>query len=138
MKHYEIKDKEILLVNVEGTIYAIDDRCGHMSASLSMGKLKGKIVECALHHARFDVTTGKKLDDGHLGGAVGAVASKTKMGAFSRIWILSSSLMSSVKFSYPSRSYIHCFGYSINRSIPFFHLSYYPSNFFLIQFLHVY
>ena len=87
LKHVEIKDKEILLANVDGTIFAVDDRCGHMNASLSLGTLEGKIVDCALHHARFDVTTGKHLVDGHLGGTVGFVASKTKMGK----------LMSSVK-----------------------------------------
>jgi nitrite reductase/ring-hydroxylating ferredoxin subunit len=80
LKHVEINGKEILLANVEGKIYAMDDRCGHMNASLAMGVLDGTIVECALHHARFDVTSGKKVQDGHLGGAAGAIVSKTKMG----------------------------------------------------------
>ena len=80
MKHIEIKGNEILLANVDGTIYSVDDRCGHANASLSMGTLEGKIIECALHHARFDVETGKHIVDGHLGGAVGIITSKTKMG----------------------------------------------------------
>lgn len=80
LKHIEINGKEILLANVGGTIYAMDDRCGHMNASLAMGVLDGTIVECAVHHARFDVMTGKKVQDGNLGGAAGAVMAKTKMG----------------------------------------------------------
>jgi nitrite reductase/ring-hydroxylating ferredoxin subunit len=80
LKHVEINGKEILLANVGGTIYAMDDRCGHMNASLAMGVLDGTIVECELHHARFDVTSGKKVQDGHLGGAASAIVSKTKMG----------------------------------------------------------
>ena len=80
MLHVEVEGKEILLANVDGTIYAVDDRCGHMNASLSKGTLEGTRVECALHHARFDVRTGGKLRDGHLGGASGALVARTKMG----------------------------------------------------------
>ena len=79
-KHIEVDSNEILLVNHQGKIYAIDNRCGHMNAPLSMGMIEGNIVECALHHARFDVTTGKMLKEGHMGGVSGAVISKTKMG----------------------------------------------------------
>lgn len=43
LKHIEINGKEILLANVGGTIYAMDDRCGHMNASLAMGVLDGTI-----------------------------------------------------------------------------------------------
>jgi nitrite reductase/ring-hydroxylating ferredoxin subunit len=32
-----------------------------MNAPLSMGSLNGKVVTCAMHGARFDVTTGKKV-----------------------------------------------------------------------------
>jgi nitrite reductase/ring-hydroxylating ferredoxin subunit len=65
MKHVEVEandnNKEILLANSEGKIYALCDRCSHMNAPLSMGTLSGKIVTCAMHGARFDVTTGKKV-----------------------------------------------------------------------------
>jgi nitrite reductase/ring-hydroxylating ferredoxin subunit len=37
----------------------MDDRCGHMNALLSIGKLNGKIVICPFHYAQFDVTTGQ-------------------------------------------------------------------------------
>ena len=80
MKHVEINDKEILLTNVDGRIWAVDDRCGHMSAPLSKGTLKGNSVECPLHHARFDVTTGRTLKEGHHSGVSGAVVSITKLG----------------------------------------------------------
>jgi nitrite reductase/ring-hydroxylating ferredoxin subunit len=32
-----------------------------MNAPLSMGNLNGKVVTCAMHGARFDVTTGKRV-----------------------------------------------------------------------------
>ena len=62
MKHVDIEGKEILLANSgDGKVYALCDRCSHMNAPLSMGTLNGKVVTCAMHGARFDVTTGKKV-----------------------------------------------------------------------------
>ena len=61
MKHIEVGEKEILLANPEGRVYALCDRCSHMNAPLSMGTLNGKVVTCTAHGARFDVTTGKKV-----------------------------------------------------------------------------
>lgn len=63
MKSVELKGIDILIANVDGKFYAMDDRCGHMNALLSMGTLKGKIVICPFHFAEFDVTTGKKVKD---------------------------------------------------------------------------
>jgi nitrite reductase/ring-hydroxylating ferredoxin subunit len=61
MKHIEVGEKEILLANSEGKVYALCDRCSHTNAPLSMGALNGKVVTCPMHGARFDVTTGKKI-----------------------------------------------------------------------------
>jgi nitrite reductase/ring-hydroxylating ferredoxin subunit len=61
MKHREVGEKEVLLANSDGKVYALCDRCSHMNAPLSMGTLNGKVVTCAMHGARFDVTTGKKV-----------------------------------------------------------------------------
>jgi nitrite reductase/ring-hydroxylating ferredoxin subunit len=61
MKHVEEGDIEILLANVDGKIYAVSDRCGHMNARLSMGRLQGNTVICPLHASQFDITTGKNI-----------------------------------------------------------------------------
>jgi nitrite reductase/ring-hydroxylating ferredoxin subunit len=63
MKNVQVNNRDILIANVEGKFYAMDDRCGHMNALLSMGKLQGKNVVCPFHSAQFDVTTGKKVKD---------------------------------------------------------------------------
>ena len=63
MKNIQVENRDILLANVDGTFYAMDDRCGHMNALLSMGKLEGKNVICPFHFAEFDVTTGKKVKE---------------------------------------------------------------------------
>ena len=61
MKRLEVDEREILLANSDGKVYALCDRCTHMNAPLSMGTLNGKVVTCPMHGARFDVTTGKKV-----------------------------------------------------------------------------
>src|ERR671931_2038861 len=63
MKHVELGEREILLANSDGKIYTLCDRCSHMNAPLSMGTLNGNVVTCAMHGARFDVITGKKLSE---------------------------------------------------------------------------
>ena len=60
MKHVEINGKEIVIANVSGKFYALEDRCAHMNAPLSMGNITGNIVICPFHGAKFDVTSGKK------------------------------------------------------------------------------
>ena len=40
----------------DGKIGALEDRCGHRSAPLSVGRLKGNEVECGYHGLRFDRT----------------------------------------------------------------------------------
>jgi nitrite reductase/ring-hydroxylating ferredoxin subunit len=61
MKWVAVDRERVLLVNVEGTYYALKDECGHQRAPLSKGKLQGHIVECPLHFACFDVRTGRLL-----------------------------------------------------------------------------
>jgi nitrite reductase/ring-hydroxylating ferredoxin subunit len=46
MKHVEVEEKEILLANSDGKVYALCDRCSHMNAPLSMDTLNGKVVTC--------------------------------------------------------------------------------------------
>lgn len=70
MKHVEVNNKEIAIANVNGKLFAIDDRCGHMSARLSGGDLRGNIVTCPQHGAQFDVTTGRKQSEPRLGGSI--------------------------------------------------------------------
>jgi len=60
-KHVEVKEKEILLANSDGKVYALCDRCSHNNAPLSMGTLNAKVITCPMHGAKFDVTTGKKI-----------------------------------------------------------------------------
>jgi 3-phenylpropionate/trans-cinnamate dioxygenase ferredoxin component len=51
-------DVDVLLAHTSNGIVAIDDRCPHMSAPLSIGELDGCLIACPLHSGQFDLATG--------------------------------------------------------------------------------
>lgn len=52
----------VALFNLEGCIYAIEDRCPHdKTAKLSEGYVDGATIECPIHQSCFDIRTGKVL-----------------------------------------------------------------------------
>jgi len=61
MKYVEVNGKEIVIANMNGKFCALDDRCAHMNAPLSMGNLTGDVVTCPFHGAKFNVASGKKI-----------------------------------------------------------------------------
>jgi len=63
MKRIDVRGRRILLANVDGRWCAVDDTCTHEEASLSTGVLKGELVKCPLHGSRFNVCTGKALEE---------------------------------------------------------------------------
>ena len=54
-----VDGKEVLVINVGGNYFAMDDTCTHSGASLSEGELEGSTVTCGWHGAKFDCKTGK-------------------------------------------------------------------------------
>lgn len=62
MKEVIIEEHEILLAKVGGRYYAIADRCPHMGAKLSQGRLDGVVVTCPRHGSQFDITDGRVID----------------------------------------------------------------------------
>ena len=63
MRRFDVDGHAILVANVDGRYYAVDDTCTHEDASLTSGSLKGELVKCPLHGSRFSVITGKVLDE---------------------------------------------------------------------------
>lgn len=53
--------QRVAVANVEGQLYAFEDRCSHDDGPLGEGELEGCQVECPRHGARFDVRTGAAL-----------------------------------------------------------------------------
>jgi 3-phenylpropionate/trans-cinnamate dioxygenase ferredoxin subunit len=58
MRRATFGEVDVLLVHTSEGIAAVDDRCPHMSAPLSIGELDGCVVGCPLHNGRFDLTSG--------------------------------------------------------------------------------
>jgi len=58
-KVYEIEDRAVVVCNVSGNLYAVDDICPHDEGSLDAGDLDGFEIECPRHMARFDIRTGE-------------------------------------------------------------------------------
>ena len=58
MKAVDADGKPVLLVNLNGTFYAIGNKCTHMGCALSNGTLKGDNVQCPCHGSTFDIKTG--------------------------------------------------------------------------------
>ena len=58
MRRVSRGDLDILLVHAPIGVLALDDRCPHMAAPLSIGTLEGCIVGCPLHSGRFDLASG--------------------------------------------------------------------------------
>ncbi len=60
----ELGDRAVLLMNVDGSYYAVLDQCPHnpQAGRLSEGQRNGAIVECPIHRSRFDVTAGTVLE----------------------------------------------------------------------------
>ena len=53
----------VLIANVSGSFYAVDDLCTHEESSLSLGCLKGELISCTLHGSRFNVITGEPTEE---------------------------------------------------------------------------
>lgn len=49
----------LLVANLGGAYYAIDDWCNHAGCLLSEGRLEGPLVVCPCHGMTFDVRSGE-------------------------------------------------------------------------------
>jgi 3-phenylpropionate/trans-cinnamate dioxygenase ferredoxin component len=57
-RRVELAGLSMLLCNVDGSVYAIEDVCTHDGGPLDQGELEGACVVCPRHGATFDVRSG--------------------------------------------------------------------------------
>ena len=57
-----VGDQRVLLINIDGNIYAYADVCPHMRTPLSKGSLEGAVLTCPTHAWVFDVRSGKGIN----------------------------------------------------------------------------
>ena len=68
MRRVTLGDLDVLVAHTPEGIVAVDDRCPHMAAPLSIGGLDGCIVACPLHEGRFDLCSGEVVQMPTTGG----------------------------------------------------------------------
>ena len=59
LKSIEVGNVRVVLANVDGDLYALEDQCSHQDFPLSAGLIEDRQIECVFHGARFDLETGK-------------------------------------------------------------------------------
>lgn len=60
-KALTLKGIPIVIFNLEGEYYAIENRCTHQDFPLSEGEREGTTISCPLHGAQFCIKTGQVL-----------------------------------------------------------------------------
>jgi nitrite reductase/ring-hydroxylating ferredoxin subunit len=68
MRRISDADLDVLIAHTPAGIVAVDDRCPHMSAPLSIGGLEGCVVACPLHEGQFDLCSGEVVQMPTTGG----------------------------------------------------------------------
>ncbi|MDD2540366.1 MAG: Rieske (2Fe-2S) protein [Desulfuromonadaceae bacterium] len=58
-KVVSISGREILLVNVKGTIYAVENECPHQGSPMTAAVVKDGYISCPRHGYRFSLTDGR-------------------------------------------------------------------------------
>lgn len=61
VKALDAKGQRVVVANVQGELFAIQNLCTHDDGPLGEGGLSGELIECPRHGARFDVKTGKAV-----------------------------------------------------------------------------
>lgn len=55
----DVDDVDVVVFNLDGEYFAIEDVCTHDGSEISSGCLKGDEIECPRHAARFSIRTGE-------------------------------------------------------------------------------
>lgn len=86
LKELELNGKKFVLSYYEGQFGALNNKCNHMGAPLSKGKLKKGCVECPWHYWQFNHKTGEAQASSteplsSMGGAVPQIPLKVENGS---------------------------------------------------------
>ena len=57
----ELNGASVVVVRAGRSIVAVENECPHLGSRLSDGKVRGRVIRCAAHGYRWDLTTGKSL-----------------------------------------------------------------------------
>jgi nitrite reductase/ring-hydroxylating ferredoxin subunit len=57
----EVNGVSLVVVRAGRSIVAIENECPHLGSRLSEGQVRGRVIRCAAHGYRWDLTTGRSL-----------------------------------------------------------------------------
>lgn len=60
-RSYEVDGRFVVVYHVQGSLYALEDRCTHDDNPIADGAVEGLEVICPRHGARFCLQTGSAL-----------------------------------------------------------------------------
>jgi 3-phenylpropionate/trans-cinnamate dioxygenase ferredoxin component len=63
MLRVELDKMAVLLIFQDDSVYALNDKCPHLGASLAKGSLNDGVLTCAAHHTKIDIKTGDIVDN---------------------------------------------------------------------------
>ena len=58
MKQFTVKEREVLVINLNGRLFCLEGRCTHAGAPLADGTLNGETLTCPWHKSQFRITDG--------------------------------------------------------------------------------
>jgi 3-phenylpropionate/trans-cinnamate dioxygenase ferredoxin subunit len=61
-KVVSVSGREILLVNVRGSIFAVENECPHQGSPLGAAVVKDEYISCPRHGYRFNLSDGRCAD----------------------------------------------------------------------------
>ncbi|MBR9911582.1 MAG: Rieske (2Fe-2S) protein [Gammaproteobacteria bacterium] len=56
---FRVGQLELLLIQEEGRVYLLENRCPHMEAPLTYGRVQNGQIRCPMHGICFELATGK-------------------------------------------------------------------------------
>lgn len=57
-KAFKLRGVELLLIQEDGRVYLLENRCPHMDAPLTFATMQGGYIRCPMHGISFDIKTG--------------------------------------------------------------------------------
>lgn len=55
----KVGNRNILVLNHENQLYAVENTCPHLKLPLKSGKIEGGAIVCSFHRSAFDLNTGE-------------------------------------------------------------------------------
>jgi nitrite reductase/ring-hydroxylating ferredoxin subunit len=59
----EVAGQRVVVFNIDGSLFAIENRCPHAGLPLDDGERAGLTLTCAHHGYTYNIKTGKDVDD---------------------------------------------------------------------------